>query len=220
MPEFPANSHAAKDPHPTKGEPPKQEDKKIEKVVTGAVVRRKKPIGRRLIETFVGGDSKTAVQYVLMEVLVPAAKDMLTDAISQGVERLVYGEARSSSRRTGARPSGSSYVNYNRYASSSNPPFRPDPREPARTISARARASHSFEDIVLATRAEAEEVIDRLFELSEKYGQATVGDLYELVGITGNYTDDRWGWNDLRGSGVTRVRNGYLLDIQKPEPLE
>jgi len=219
MDSFPSNSHVAKSGKSQKEEPVKQEDKKIEKVVTGIVSRRKKPLGRRFLETFIGGDSKTVFQYVLAEVIIPAAKDLAADTVSQGIERLIYGEIRSTGRRTGRRPGGANgYVNYNRF--SSGPPWKQDPRTEHREVSTRARASHVFDEIILATRVEAEEVVDRLFELSEKYGQATVGDLYELVGVTGTYMDDRWGWSDLRGTGVTRVRNGYLLDLPKPEPLD
>ena len=59
-----------------------------------------------------------------------------------------------------------------------------------------------------------------LFTLIERYQSATVADLYELVGVQGSYTDDKWGWVDIRGAGITRVRNGYLLDLPRPQPLD
>lgn len=214
--DYTSNSHKSKDD--TDVEKTTTEDKKIEKVVEGEVQRRKKPLGKRFTETFVGDDAKGVWGFVLMDVLVPAAKDMAADAVSQGIERMLFGEARSSSRRTGHRPqSGTSngYVSYNRFSSGA-----PARREDHRTVSRRARGSHDFDEIILATRVEAEEVVDRLFELTDRYGSATVADLYELVGISGNYTDDKWGWVDLRGAGVSRVRNGYLLDLPKPEHLD
>jgi hypothetical protein len=209
--DFPTNSHKAKD---AEGEQP--EAKKTEKVVTGDVVRRKKPFGKRFTETFVGGDAKSVWGYVVFDVLVPAAKDMASDAVSQGIDRMLFGENRPRNRRTGHRPgtNPNGYVSYNRF--SQNRPTREDPRN----VSRRARASHDFDEIILATRVEAEEVIDRLFDLVSKYEVATVGDLYDLVGITSNYTDSKWGWEDIRGAGVTKVRNGYLLDLPRPEPIE
>lgn len=211
MDEFPGNaSKAEKEPDP--------DSKNVEKVVTGEVVRRKKPLGKRIKEIFVGGDARSVGNYVMFDVLVPAAKDTIADIVSQGIERMLFGEARSTSRRTGFRPSGGSpgYVSYNRF-SPSQPTRREEPRA---QISRRARASHDFDEIILSTRIEAEEVIDRLFDLVARYETATVADLYELVGVTGNYTDDKWGWTDIRGAGVTRVRNGYLLDLPRPEPLD
>jgi len=220
--DFPANSHKqAKDytAKPEKVQAPGVEPKKIEKVVEGTVLRRKKPWTRRFLDSFVGGDMQTVRSYIVMEVLLPAAKDTVADVFSQGIERMLYGEARSTSRRTGHRPGqgvGPGYVNYSRYTPN---PVRPGRRDELRSPTHRARATHDFDEIILATRVEAEEVIDRLFDLVSRYEQATVADLYELVGVTGNYTDDKWGWTDLRGAGVTRVRNGYLLDLQRPEPL-
>lgn len=208
--DYQSNSHKAKDAKPRE----EREPKKVEKVVQGEVRMRKKPLGKRFQEVFVGGNADSVWEYIIFDVLVPSAKDTMADAVSQGIERMLFGEARSTSRRTGYRPSGGSgYTSYNRMS-------RPEPRDEPRNVSHRNRATHNFDEIILATRIEAEEVIDRLFDLVSRYEAATVADLYELVGASGNYTDDKWGWTDIRGAGVTRVRNGYLLDLPKPEPLD
>lgn len=207
--EFPSNSHKANE-----GETAKPQDKKIDSVVTGDVLRRRKPLGKRFAETFIGGDAKSVWGYVMFEVLAPAAKDMFSDAVSQGVDRVLFGESRPGNRRGGRRREGSpnGYVSYNRFSSNN--------REEPRNVSRRARATHDFDEIILATRVEAEEVIDRLFDVVGKYEVATVSDLYDLVGITSSYTDSKWGWTDIRGAGATRIRNGYLLDLPKPEYIE
>lgn len=213
--EFPANSRNPKVGRVTKDE------KVVEKVVTGTVARRKKPLSKRLAEVFVADDAQSVGSYILFDVLIPAAKDVIADVVSQSIERTLFGGARSASRRTGLRPGGSSgHVSYNRY--SSTPPWNRDRRDepPRGNISRKARGSHDFDEIILATRVEANEVIDRLFDLVSQYDQATVADLYELVGISGNFTDEKWGWTDIRGAGVTRISNGYLLDLPKPEPLD
>lgn len=195
--------------------------RKVEKVVEGAVVRRKKPLGKRFAETFIGGNAKSVFGYILFEVLVPAAKDTIADVVTQGIERTLYGDSRSSTRRAGGGPRGGSnsagYVSYNRYSSpsqSSRTREREDPR-----MTQRGRATHDFDEIILDTRTEAEEVIEALFELVSKFEQATVADLYDLTGIDSGHTDYKWGWKDLRGARATRVRNGYLLDLPQPEPL-
>ena len=218
MEEFPANNLTSRD---KAAEPAKEEPKKVAQVTTGKVVIRKKPLGQRFLDTFVRGSAEGAGQYVLLEVIVPAVRDVIADAVSQGVERLIFGETRSASRRTGARPSGtSSYVSYNKYASTT-PGWRRDPREPTREpISQRARASHDFREIILATRVEATEVIDRLDDLITRYGQATVSDLYDLVGLEGKFTDEKWGWTRLDGADIVRVREGYVLKLPRPETLD
>lgn len=215
MEDFPSNSNQSR------GEPkaaPKPEKEPLKKVVQGDVVRRKTPLGKRLKETFVGGDARSVWAYVVMDVLIPAAKDMVADALTTGVERTLFGEGRSGRSRSRGRSSGNNgYVAYNRFTGGGRPPFDPDP--PRREISRRGRSSHDFDEIVLDSRGDAEGVIDALFELISRYDQATVADLYELVGISGNFTDEKWGWTDIRGAVPTRVRNGYLLELPRPEPL-
>jgi hypothetical protein len=47
----------------------------------------------------------------------------------------------------------------------------------------------------------------------------SVADLYDLVGVTGNYTDNKYGWTDIRSASVIRVRDGYMLKLPKALPL-
>lgn len=215
--EFPSNRY--KDRESPK--PKVVDEKKVERITSSDAVRRKKPLGKKLQETFIGGDAKGVWAFVALDVVVPAAKDMVADAVSQGVERMIYGESQPSSRRHGRRSSNSEpYISYNRYSKSPSRRMGRDDRDRPQ-MSRRARATHDFDEIILPTRVEADEVLDRLYDLVSQYESATVADLYDLVGISGNYTDAKWGWVDLQGSGVTRVRHGgYLLDLPKPEPLD
>jgi hypothetical protein len=204
-PEFPSNSETSK-----KGVP---DGKNISPVVSSGAVRRKRSLRKQFKETFVSGDARTAISYVLFDVLLPAAKDMVVEAGSQGIEKLIFGDSR---RRGSTSPQTGPYGNiaYHRYSSGSRLPG------PERAMSRRSRAQHNFDEIVLDERAEAEEVIDRLFDLVSRYEAATVADLYELVGLASSHTDNKWGWIDLTGAGVTRVRGGYLLDLPEPESFD
>jgi len=76
------------------------------------------------------------------------------------------------------------------------------------------------EDIILRTRGEGEAVIASLSDLIEDYGVASVADLYDLVGITGSFTDNKYGWTNLRTASVTRVRDGFLLNLPRPTPID
>ncbi len=199
--EFPSNSSSRQRAEKVE----KPEPKKVEKVVQGEVIRRKKPLGKTVKEFFFGGDNARAtLSFVLMDVLLPAGKDAIADSVSQGIERMIFGEARSASRRTGMRPRGgssNSFTNYN-YRSSSSMGRDNRRDEPRNQMSHKARSSHDFDEVILPTRVEAEEVIDRLFDLVSQFEMASVSDLYELLGISANFTDQKYGWTDLRGAGV------------------
>lgn len=204
-PEFPPNSEVSK----------RQQDKNIERVVSGEAKRRKPPLRKQFKDVFVGGTIRGAMQFVVLDVVLPAAKDMIVEAGYQGLEKLIFGDARR--HRGGSLPPSGPYghVNYTRY--SSGPSRMPSAQ---RAMSRRARSTQDFDEIVLDSRTEAEEVIDRLYDLVGKYDTATVADLYELVGLASSHTDYKWGWADLHGAGVTRIRDGYLLDLPDPIPLD
>lgn len=214
MEEYPSNSHKSRG-----REAAPQPEKKVERVVQGEVLRRKKPLGRRLASHFFGTDARGAMGHVVVDVLLPMIKDGFIESFHEGIDNVFDNDRRS--RRGRRRPGDGSYVSYGRYGSDRRG-GRPDPRDrdEPRHMSRRGRANHNFDEIILPTRVEAEEVIDRLFDLCSKYEVATVEDLYEMVGITSEYTDKKWGWDDLRGVGAVRVRNGYLLDLPRPEPID
>jgi hypothetical protein len=213
--EFPSNAHQAKDAK-------KEEPKKVEKVIQGEARTRKRPMHKRIVETFVGGNPKNVSEFVLFEVLIPAARDLVVDTFQSGIERTFYGEVRSTRRPRGmGAPGGYSvgHVDYRSRSGSGLAGSRQDPRD--RPSAQRRAKAHDFREIILPTRAEADEVIDRLFALISQYEVATVADLYDLCGFTSSFTDVNFGWTDIRGAGATRIRNGeYLLNLPQPESLK
>jgi hypothetical protein len=185
----------------------------IKRVTSDDPLRRKKSLGQRFGENFVAGDFRSALRYVMLDVLLPAARDMASETGSQFLDNLIYGDSRR--RRVGSTPpvtGATGYVQYHRMGSRQT--------APQRVMSRRARSMHDFDEVVLQSRAEAEEVIDRMYEVVSQYGVVTVADLYELVGIAASHQDNKWGWNELRGAGVSRIREGYLLDLPKPVPVD
>lgn len=204
-PEFPPNSEVSKR---------LEEGKNLKRVTSSEPVRKRKPLRKQFKETLVAGDFKSAMQYVVLDVLLPAAKDMIVEAGAQGMEKLIFGD----SRRRGSVPPSSGptgYVQYHRMAGGLGSRLT----SAQRVLSRQARARHDFDEILLESRAEAEEVIDQLSEVMSRYGTATVADLYELVGLASAHTDHKWGWTDIRGAGVSRSRDGYLLDLPDPHPI-
>lgn len=207
MEAYPPNSHKNKQPE-------KDPPKKIDRVVEGEVVRKKKPWNKRFMESFVEGDGKSVGSYIWFDILLPAAKDTVADVFSQGIERMLWGETRSTSRRPHRGGGYNNYTNYSRYGSAVSK--REEPRRPNR----RNSAPHNFDDIIIQTRVEAEEVIDRMFDLIAKYDFVSVSELSELLGLPSDYTDEKYGWTDIRGAGIQRVPSGYQLKLPRPEPLE
>lgn len=187
---------------------------KIEKVITGKAVERKKGIGRKIKEHFQGeNDMQSIGSYIFWDVIVPKVKDLAFDAINEGANRAFYGDTASrrgpSSSRGTSRPTAYNRINYQ---------AAPE----TRTISQRARVSHDFsQDILIPTLGEAEKVLDTLAEYIERYGFVSVMDLYDAVGVTnGEFTDEKHGWDDIRTAKPIRTREGYILDLPPTKQRE
>lgn len=211
---FPSNSNKEQ----------REPKKKVEKVVTGAVIQRKKPLGRRLREFFFNGeDTKVVFLHVVNDVLRPGARDMIFDAGNQMLQRMTYGEVQPIRNRgaiIGGMFGNATYNAYNKYSSGTS--LRPDPRGPGpSSIGRRGRAQNKdIQDIILSSRAEATDVIDQMYEIISAYGFVSVSDLFEMLGVHGEFPSESWGWSDIRGADVQRVPEGYLLVLPKLEALE
>lgn len=217
---LPSNSH--KDREERKDErkdETKKEEKKVEKVTTGVVIQKKKPLGKRFMETFIADDVKNVKNYIINGVLIPAAKDTIsdivkgiTDTIKGSIDVALFGETRARSSSV-SRDRNKTYVSYNSYSGGSR-------RDDRRDISQVNRARHEFGDIILSSREEGNEVLSRLVDLIEQYGQASIYDLYDLVGVTGEFTDHKWGWVNLASASVSHVSDGYMLNLPRPVLLD
>lgn len=189
------------------GETPK-DDKHIEAVAQGTKVSKSKSKARQIAEIFVGGDLKETAEHVRDDVAIPALKNFLYDSLSEGLQRLLWGETKNDRRRNSTHRD---YVGYSRRARES----RPAPQTNTRY----SRVAQGFDDVVLATRTEAESVLSRMFDLIENYNMVTVAEFYSLVGISAEFTDENWGWRDLRSANIQHIRDGFRINLPKPEEL-
>lgn len=204
--DYPSNAKRARP-----ADPP--EKKKVEAVVTGEVIRRKRSPFAKLAHGFLAEDSGSVIEYVLQDVLLPALRTTLYDVFTQGLEKKLFGESRprSPSQRSG-------YTNYSTRATTVTN-ARTVPGSNVTPLSRQQRATHDFADIILSNRADAEDVLDRLRDLINEYQVATVNDFFDLVGMTGEFTDDKWGWFDLRTASIRMVRGGYMFVLPRTQPI-
>lgn len=182
-----------------------KEEKKIEKVVTGKVITKKEGFFSKMFRGLISEDAKDVKSYVFGDVLIPAIKKAISDIVSDGIDIILYGESSGKKRRSPAER-----VSYRSYYDRSNDYRRPSP----------VYSDYSYDNIILETRGEAEEVLARMDELIDTYKLVSVADLKDLVGITGNYTDNRYGWTSIRSAEVVRVRDGYTIKMPRPMPID
>lgn len=186
-------------------EGPEQKTVEREKVVTGAVIQRKKGFWKNLKEIGFNGMFRT---------LMDTAGDILefVGMIGDGIDML-RGE-RPRGRGTGNRPRygepRSPYVSYNRVQDDRQ---RQDTR---REMSRTGRARHDFDEVEFEDRNEAELVLFNLNDSIRDYGHATVADFYQFSGIRTSHVDYEWGWTSLDGVRPVRIRGGgFIIDLPR-----
>lgn len=180
------------------------------KVVAKAKVVKKSRI-KEALRTFFAQDLPEIAEHLVVDVAIPAAKNAITDMVTQGIQQLLYGQVDRRRPTTGYTSySSSSRVSY---GSSSYRPRERDraPRQPKPT---------SVDDLVFDTRGEAVDVIEYIADTIEQYGQVSVADLMSSVGIQPRYTDERWGWTSTDAFELRQIREGWLVSADRPEPIK
>lgn len=197
MEEYVSNSLKSKEQEPIP-------EKKVEKVVSGTVTRKKKNEVEKFAGEVFSEDIRSVKNYILMDVLVPSLKKAISDIVTNGIDILLYGESGHSKNRSGSKPS---YRNY--YDDKNSTSYRP------------TRSVYSFDDIGMESKGDAEEVLDGMIDILNQYGMVSVADMYDLVGAVGNYTDNKYGWTDLRNAYTERGRDGrYYVRLPRVIPLK
>lgn len=193
---------------PTKKE--EQPDKKVEQVVDSPAIVKKKSGLRKFKDDFIESEVADVKESIFMDIIMPAIKNTIADGISTFVDMMLFGDSGRMTRNQRGR-SGRGYVSYNSM-------FESNPRNKVQTR--RVKVGMEIDDIILGSRVDAEKVVRHLSDICEDYGMASVANLYDLVGYSTSYTDNKYGWHDIQGYSITRVREGFLLNLPDPKPLD
>lgn len=213
MTDFPSNSKTT--PTPKKAASKKAKPEVVESVVVGPTKVKKKGLGDRFKQVFLGADLRGAADYILMDVVVPAVRNLVVDSATKGIERVIYGETTRRPTRSGARqPSQTIYGTPVPRQGRTN--MLPD--QPPRYVSGRPGPSAQG-DIIYASMEEANMVLDNLRTITEQYGYSSVSDYKGLSGVATTYVDQGYGWYNLANVGVRQIRDGFLIDLPNPDPI-
>ena len=189
-------------------------EKQIERTIHTEVLVQKKTISQKFKGLFIEADPKSVIQFIFYEVILPAARNMIVDSTSKGVERMMYGDRGSGRPRYGMM-GGGPRVTYNSPVNRGygNPALRPPP-------AARQNIMRSNQNnLIFVSREEAASVIDQLNNIIDQYEVASVADLNQIVGLEKSYTDNKWGWIYLGEAQVRQVREGFLLELPPADPI-
>ena len=190
------------------GDTPKQ--KKFEKVVKGKVTVKEQNDIQKLASDFLAEDLKTVKDRIMVDYLLPMLKNGLWSIFNSAISIALFGEDRSrgnSSNYSGSRTQRNSYDGYYQGGNrgpqqSSNQPMR-----------------RSLQNLDFENRGDADDTLNQMYGAIRNYGQVTVGDLWDLMGVTPDNTDYNYGWYNMDGSYIKGIPGGYRLILPRPVPL-
>jgi hypothetical protein len=177
-------------------------------------VRKQVPLTRRIARSLLNEESRDIGSYILYDILIPAAKSMITESIQSGIEMLIYGEA--GQRQRPSRSRGGPTVSYGSFYQ------RQDRREdrPQKRFS---NARFNLDEIIFKNGSDCSDVLAALCDHIEEYEQVSVAEFYDYAGVEGaTWTDHKWGWtgSELSDAYCTHTRGGYIIVLPEPKELE
>jgi len=186
-----------------------EEKKKLNKVVSGPVKTKKKS---KIAQFFQSEDMQRIKSYIAGDIIVPLIKKGITDTL----DIVLYGDTNRKKR------SAANVVSYNRYYDDrryDEPRLRDRDRD--RYDGGRRSIAYNFDDVTFESRIEADRVLSAMNDVIESYKMVSVADMYDLSGLSGNWTDNNYGWFNLSTADIRRTRDGwYVLDLPKAVPLK
>lgn len=213
---YPPNSKKSKT-----DDTPKQEAPRVKETNPQMNAKvKKKSVFKRVFEEFFVKDIKDLKDYVIFDLIVPKAKDLVSDTIDGVKNELLYGDNKS--HVSGRPKTTGTYVNYGGYS------YRETPRKRVDEV-----ARNAFDGTVFISdfdekgnRVNAKDLAfsarDDMLDISERFPYATIADLYEIVGITTAYTDSDWGWTreTLSRIQLKPTNGGWLIIMPKAVPVQ
>lgn len=204
MTNYAGNSHKAKE------EAAKQEERKpVEKVVKGGVKKQKQSGFKNVVGAIVSEEARGIKEHVIYSIIIPVIQDTVSQIVKDSIDIIFKGETKGN-RGYGYGGGGrsASKVSYGAYY---------DEKRDGRRDMNRHDRRYSYDDLTFEYREDAENVLDRMYEILEEYGVVRVSDLFDVSDVTGNGpTDQNYGWTSLRNSCVERTRhNEYIIRLPR-----
>lgn len=192
------------------------EKKPITRVLDVQPKKVKRNLFSRLITGVLGPDGLPGIgSYVNDEIVKPAIKNIIFEAITSAASMAMFGERRPyrGSGHPTQRVSHHPTTNYNaRYNGSS--------REPERKTVIVPR--YGVDEFIIDDRIGAANVLTSLTEYADRYDKVSVADYYDLLGVPTKFTDNDYGWtiDTITRASIIPVRGGgYIIKFPPVEVL-
>lgn len=184
------------------------EDKKIQKVISGDVMRKKPSITKKILDVFLPNDINNIGDYIVNDVIIPNIKCTICDSVDN-----LLGMGNKTPNNVIPLNTRKSY---DRYYNG----YRSDNTRPNKKTSQNTR--YKYDEIIFNTRPQATKTLNYLRGIIEEYEAVSVADFFESVGLEefSNYTDNKYGWSNLDDAKIVRERGGYIINFPRVEEID
>lgn len=188
---------------------PQQPQKKVTQVAAG-VKEVNRPATKRFMHSVFAENPGELSKQVGRNVIIPRLKAGLEEAFNSFLSGMLWGDGASRPistmvKGTVLRGGG---VNYQGISS------QPSGLQMAQAAS-RPEAG-PYKDLVCPSQQIAETLLANMYDLMNQYRVVSVADLREMAGITPATSDNAYGWHSLDNARISKVRDGYLLEMPRP----
>lgn len=176
-----------------------EEEKKIKNL--GVVPKSVNTKNKKIFNT----DFKAVMESVTERIIIPGIKNCISGAIKGAVD-MIFGNGNSSSTTTTSKPVDRvSYVGY---------------YDKTTTSSLLSNKPDVFDNLIFNTSEDATRVLNGIRETLSEFHVMSVADLYELVGLKSDYTDNKYGWTSINSARIEPSNNGFVLILPKPSLIK
>lgn len=183
--------------------------KKFDKVVSGKVTLKEQNDIQKIANDFLAEDLKTVKDRIIAEYLIPMLKNGLCSIFNSAISIALWGDDRSRSSSTNYSSSSRQRNSYDRYYQDGQSSRPGTSGRPARTL----------QNLDFEMRCDADDTLNEMYEALRKYKQVSVGDLWDMMGVSNESTDYNYGWYNLEGAYIKGIPGGYRLVLPRPIPL-
>jgi len=193
---------------------------KMQKMVSAQPTKVKKNLISRLVTGVLGPDGLPGLgNYVAEEIVIPALKNLVYDAIESTARKAMFGKGGGPSRGGYNR----AYSNSSRQATDYNNRYSTTRREVNRDERkvARPSARYVVEEYSIDNRQDALDVLTSLVENADRYDVTSVADYYDAIGIHAKHTDHNYGWtiDTIQDATIQPVQGGYIIKFPPVEVI-
>lgn len=183
--------------------------KKFDKVVRGKVTLKEQNDIQKIANDFLAEDLKTVKDRIIAEYLIPMLKNGLCSIFNSAINIALWGDDRSRSSSTNYSISSRQRNSCDRYYQDGQSSRPGTSGRPARTL----------QNLDFEVRYDADGTLNEMYDALRKYKQVSVGDLWDMMGVSNESTDYNYGWYNLDGAYIKGIPGGYRLVLPRPIPL-